>query len=97
MEDITDADYAHVKSVCKDFEIKFWRISWFVYSMWYFLVSWCIWERSKLCLKIYGLDPAKFVSASGLVWYAVLKTTKETLDLLTGINMLLMVEKGIRG
>ena len=27
MEDITDADYAHVTSVCKDFEIKFWRIS----------------------------------------------------------------------
>ena len=22
MEDVTDADYAHIKSVCKDFQIK---------------------------------------------------------------------------
>ena len=29
MEDITDADYAHAKRVCKEFEEKFRRISWF--------------------------------------------------------------------
>ena len=32
MKDITHADYAHVKSVCKDFEKKMWRVSWFVCS-----------------------------------------------------------------
>ena len=39
----------------------------------------------------------KTISASGLVWQAALKETKIKLDLLTDIDMLLMVEKGIRG
>ena len=33
----------------------------------------------------------------GLAWQGALKNTKVKLDLLTGIDMLLMVEKGIRG
>ena len=49
------------------------------------------------CLKIYELDPAKFLSAPGLAWQAALKKTKVKLDLLTDIDMLIMVEKGIRG
>ena len=46
MEVIIDADYAHPKRVCKDFEIKnLFRItSWFVCSKRYIIVSWCIWE-----------------------------------------------------
>ena len=51
----------------------------------------------KMCLKIYRLDPVKFLSAPGLAWQAALKTTEVKLELLTDINMLLMVEKGIRG
>ena len=38
-----------------------------------------------------------FLSALGLAWQATLKETKVKLDLLTDIDMLLMVEKGIRG
>ena len=51
----------------------------------------------NMCLEIYKLDPAKFLSAPGLAWQAALKKTKVKLDLLTDIDMLLMVEKGIRG
>ena len=29
----------------------------------------------KMCLKIYQLDPAKFLSAPGLAWQAALKKT----------------------
>ena len=47
-------------------------------------------------LEIYELDPAKFLSAPGLAWHAALKKTKVKLELLTEIDMLLMVEKGIR-
>ena len=47
-------------------------------------------------LEIYELDPAKFLSAPGLPWHAALKKTKVKLELLTEIDMLLMVEKGIR-
>ena len=47
--------------------------------------------------KIYALKYmnflAHFLSTSGLAWQAVLKKTKVKLDLLTDINMLLMVEK----
>ena len=49
------------------------------------------------CIKIYELDPAHFLSAPGLAWQACLKKTKVKLELLTDIDMLLMVEKGIRG
>ena len=48
-------------------------------------------------LEIYKLNPAKFLSAPGLAWQAALKKTKVKLDLLPDIDMLLMVEKGIRG
>ena len=50
-----------------------------------------------MCLKICHLDPVKFLSALGLAWQAVLKKIEVKLELLTDINMLLMVEKGIRG
>ena len=51
--------------------------------------------RNK-CIEIYELDPAHFLSASGLAWQACLKETGVKLELLTDIDMLLMVKKGIR-
>ena len=50
-----------------------------------------------MSLKIYGLDPAYFVSLPGLAWYACIKITVVKLELITDINMLLMIESGIRG
>ena len=50
-----------------------------------------------MCLKIYHLDPVKFLSAPGLAWQAAFKKTEIKLELLTDIDMLLMVEKGTRG
>ena len=47
----------------------------------------------NMCIKIYELDPSKFLSAPGLAWQAALKKIKVKLDLLTNIDMLLMVEK----
>ena len=52
--------------------------------------------RNKF-LQIFEVDPAKFLSAPGLAWQAALKKTKVKLDLLTDIDMLLMIEKGIGG
>ena len=43
------------------------------------------------------LDTAKFLLALGLAWQAALKKTKVKSNLLTHINMLLIVKKGIRG
>ena len=49
------------------------------------------------CLDIYGLDAVYFVSAPGLAWQACLKKTEVKLELLTDYDMILMIEKGIRG
>ena len=51
----------------------------------------------KTCIKIYELDASRFFSVSGLAWQAALRNTKAKLDLLTDIDMLLMVKKGIKG
>ena len=48
-------------------------------------------------LKQFGLDPCHYFSSPGLTWDAALKLTGVKLDLLTDIDMILMVEKGIRG
>ena len=52
--------------------------------------------RNK-CIKIYQLNPAQFLSAPGLTWQVCLKKAGVELELLTDIDMLLIVEKEIRG
>ena len=51
----------------------------------------------KMCLKLYHSDLVKFLSSPGLALQAALKKTEVKLELLIDIDMLLMVEKGIRG
>ena len=98
MEDITDVDYAHVKRVCKDFEIKSLGEYYESYVQSDTLLLADVIENFRnMCINIYKLDPAKFLSASGLAWQAALEKTRVKLDLLTDIDMLLMLEKGIRG
>ena len=52
---------------------------------------------TNMCLEIYELHPLYFVSAPGLVWQACLKKTGVQLELITVYDMILMIEKGIRG
>ena len=50
-----------------------------------------IFENFKImCLEIYEVDPAKFLSAPGLAWQATLKKTKLKLYILTDISILLL-------
>ena len=51
----------------------------------------------ETCMEHYDLDPAHFYTAPGLAWQACLKKTKVELELLTDLDMLLMMENGIRG
>ena len=98
MEDVTDADYAHAKTVCKEFEIK--NLGWYhdLYVQRVTLLLADVFENFRnMCLKISELDPAKSLSVLGLAWQVALKKTKAKLDILTDINILFMVEKGIRG
>ena len=88
----------YAKRVCKDFEIKNLGEYHDLYLKSDTLLLADVFENfRKMCLKLYHLDPVKFLSAPGLAWQAALKKTEVKLELLTDIDMLLMVEKGIRG
>ena len=50
-----------------------------------------------MCLEVYELDPTYFVFAPGLAYQACLKKTGVELELITNYDMILMIEKGIRG
>ena len=51
----------------------------------------------NVCIKNYKLDPAWYFTAPGLSWDAALKKTGVELELLSDIDMLRMVQQGIRG
>ena len=52
--------------------------------------------RSK-CIEIHELDPTYFLLAPGLALQACLKKAEVKFELLTEVDMPLMVEKAIRG
>ena len=94
IEGITDADYAHTKGVCNDFEIKHLRE---YHDLYVYILSWCIWKLLKYVSENKWTWSRIFLAAPCLAWQAALKKTKAKLDLLTDVDVLLMVEKGIRG
>ena len=49
-------------------------------------------QLRNMCLEIYELDLVNFLSAPGLAWQTAFKKAEVKLDLLTDIDMLLMVE-----
>ena len=98
LEHIVDLDYAHAQKVWDVFEIKNLGEYHDLYVQSDTLLLADIFENFRnMCLNIYELDPVYFVSAPGLAWQACLKKTKVELELLTDYDMLLMIEKGIRG
>ena len=54
-------------------------------------------ETLETSVLKYELNPAHFLSALGLAWQAFLKKAEVELELLINIDMLLMIEKVIRG
>ena len=87
MEDITDADYMHAKIASKDFEIKKLGEYHDLYLKSDTLLSADVFENfRKICLKVYHLDPAKFLSGPGLAWQPALKKTEVELEFLTDID-----------
>ena len=67
MEDITDADYAHAKRVCKDFEIKHLGEYHDLHVESDTLLLAYVFENFRnICINKYKLNPTKFLSATGL-------------------------------
>uniref|UniRef100_A0ABD2WCX1 DNA-directed DNA polymerase n=1 Tax=Trichogramma kaykai TaxID=54128 RepID=A0ABD2WCX1_9HYME len=49
------------------------------------------------CLKYYKLDSAHYCTLPSFTWSAMLKETEVELELLTDMDMMLFIERGIRG
>ena len=98
MEDINDIDYRHANNVFKVFKLENLGNYHDLYVQSDTLLLADVFNNFRnLCLKEYELDPAHFLSLPGLAWQACLKKTNIELESLTDYDMLLMVEKGIRG
>ena len=98
LENISDEDYAHVQKVWKVFGIKNRGEYHDLYVLCdTFLLADVFGNFRDKCIEIYGLDPTYFVSVFTLAWEDCLKKTEVELESLTDYNMLLMIEKGIRG
>ena len=97
MEGITDADYRHANKVFKEFQLKHLG----EYNDLYvqsdaLLLADVVENFRNMCMKIYELDPSHFLPAPGLAWQACLNKTEVELELITDLDMLLMIEEGIR-
>ena len=103
MKDITDLDYRHAKRVFNEVAPK--NLSnknlgdyYDLYVQSDTLLFADLFENFRnMCIKVHELDPAHFLSAPGLASQACLKKTEVELELITDPDMLLMVEKEIRG
>ena len=95
---ITEEDYQHAQNVWETFKMKTMRDYHDLYLKSDVLLLSDVFENFRdVCLDNYHLDPAFYYTAPGLAWDACLKITKVRLELLTDYDMLMMIEKGIRG
>ena len=96
LEDISTKDYSHAQKVWGEFGIINLGEYHDLYAQTDTLLLGDVYEKCRdKCIEIYGLDPCHFLSAPGLPWQACLKKTKLKLELLTDVNMLLMIEDGM--
>ena len=95
---ISDENYVHARKVWETFEMKNLEDYHNLYNRVDVLLLADVFENFRdICIKNYKLDPAHYYTARGLAWNAALKVTEVKLELLSDIDLLLMVEKGIRG
>ena len=97
-EGISDEGYERVEKVWKVFSMKTLQDYHDLYNITDVLLLADVFENFRnVCMENYKLDPAHYFTAPGLAWDACLKITDVELELLSDIDMLLMIEKGIRG
>ena len=97
-EEISDCDYEYYKEICVKFNIKSLGEYHDLYLKSDVLLLADVFENFReTCFQYYKLDPAHFYSSPGLAWNACLKMTGIELELISDVDMYLMIEKGLRG
>ena len=97
-EGISDEDYLHAQEVWKEFNCKTFRDYHNIYNVSDVSVLADVFENFRnVCNENYDIDPAHHYTAPGLAWDAALKKTNIRLELLRDYDMLLMLQKRIRG
>ncbi|KAJ8914908.1 hypothetical protein NQ315_016062 [Exocentrus adspersus] len=95
---ISDEDYQHAKNVWAAFNIKNLGEYTDLYMKTDILLLVDVFERFRHSSHMtYNLDPAHYYTLPGYTWDCMLFKTRQTLELLTDIDMLMFVERGIRG
>ena len=98
MEGITDVDYRHAKNVLNKLNNNNLGDYHDLYVQSDTLLLADVFTNfRKVFFDIYELDAAHFLSAPGLAWQACLQKSNVELELISDVDMLLMIEKGIRG
>jgi len=97
-EHVDDGEYHYAQEIWKYFNIKNMKEFTMLYNTIDVLLLTDIMENFReTSLKIYKLDPVWYYTTPGFAWDCMLKTTKQKLELLTDVDMLLMFEKAKRG
>ncbi|XP_049813159.1 uncharacterized protein LOC126260029 [Schistocerca nitens] len=97
-ESVTDVEYRRACDVWKVFKCKTIGDYSDIYLKSDVLLLADVFENfRKLCLDTYKLDPAHYITSPGLAWDALLKSTGESLELITDVTQLQFIERGIRG
>ncbi|XP_053204035.1 uncharacterized protein LOC128388631 [Panonychus citri] len=95
---ISDEVYNHVKDVWTNFNCSSLKDLHDIYLKTDVILLTAVFESfRKMALRSFGIDPLHHFSSPGLTWAAALKTTAVELQIFSDVDMLLMIESGIRG
>jgi len=95
---ISEVDYQHAQNVWRTFDLTNMGEYSDLYVKTDVLLLADVFENFRdVCFDNYHLDPAHYFTSPGLAWDAMLKKTGVKLELLDDIDMVNMIQKGIRG
>lgn len=95
---ITEQEYEFAKKVWSRFNVKNMKEYTEIYLKVDITILADIFENFRYeCSRIYHLDPAHYFTTPGYSWDAMLKQTGVMIELLTDIDQVLFIERGLRG
>jgi len=95
---VSESDYAHAANVWQRFSVRTLGEYSDLYLKTDVLLLADIFENFRdKCIESYGLDPAHYYTLPGFTWDAMLKHTRVNFELLTDIDKVMFIERGIRG